>query len=46
VWLKLIWTSNRSELGKRLVAAVGKGSIDTIKELMPVIIQQALAQIG
>ena len=28
-------------LGKRLVLAVGKGSMDTIKQLIPTIIQQA-----
>ena len=29
-------------LGRRLVGAVGKGSIDTIKQLLPTIIQQAI----
>ena len=33
--------SGKEPLGKRLVVAVGKGSIDTIKQLIPAIIQQA-----
>lgn len=33
--------SGKEPLGKRLVVAVGKGSINTIKQLIPVIIQQA-----
>ena len=34
--------SGKEPLGKRLVAAVGKESIATIKQLIPVIIQQAI----
>lgn len=33
--------SGKEPLGKRLVVAVGRGSIDTIKQLIPAIIQQA-----
>jgi hypothetical protein len=34
--------AGKEPLGKRLTAAVGKGSFETIKQLIPVIIQQAL----
>ncbi len=34
--------SGKEPLGKRLVAAVGKGSVDTIKQLIPAVIQQAI----
>jgi hypothetical protein len=34
--------SGKEPLGKRLSVAVGKGSIDMIKQLIPAIIQQAL----
>ncbi len=35
--------SGAEPLGKRLVVAVGKGSIETIKQLIPIFVQQALS---
>jgi hypothetical protein len=34
--------SGKEPLGKRLVVAVAKGSVDVIKQLIPTVIQQAI----